>query len=200
MGRIASVRCLYSFHPGYLVIIHSADSHLSILFSFVMIRVANTVDHTYTKITQGSQCYITPLPWAYIRKESVGGIDEHFSQIVGTSDVLVHPISNEPFLELKCEILLGIYLLLQIQQYLRSSWSPLQQCATEHTNTSQGSTEPLCSQLQSNTARPNREAGWVQLVQIDTHSIHAATLEPIVQSFSNAMSGITPLFSTQIKP
>lgn len=47
MGRIQFVRCLYASHSGYR----------SIRFSFVMILVANTLVHTYTRMSQGSQCY-----------------------------------------------------------------------------------------------------------------------------------------------
>ena len=41
------VRFLYASHSGYR----------SIRFSFVMILVANTLVHTYSRMSQGSQCY-----------------------------------------------------------------------------------------------------------------------------------------------
>ena len=47
MGRMQFVRFLYASHSGYR----------SIHFSFVMIRVANTLVHTYSRMSQGSQCY-----------------------------------------------------------------------------------------------------------------------------------------------
>ena len=47
MGRIQFVRFLYASHSGYR----------SIRFSFVMIRVTNTLVHTYSRMSHGSQCY-----------------------------------------------------------------------------------------------------------------------------------------------
>ena len=57
MGRIQFVLSLYCFHSGYLVVRRGCLSYRSMRFSLVMMRVANTLDHTYRRMSQGSQCY-----------------------------------------------------------------------------------------------------------------------------------------------
>lgn len=46
MGRIQFVRSLYCFHSGYLGVRKQRVPHRSMRFSLVMMRVANTLDHT----------------------------------------------------------------------------------------------------------------------------------------------------------
>ena len=184
LERNNTIRSLLIIFPFRISTIHLPLHPLP--FHSLLFRDDTSGEHTSPNISQNEPwkpvLSINTTSNEYIRQQSIRRIDHHFSQIVGTPNILKHAICNQSLLVLKCIILLSIG-----HHHYRNTQSMNQNSNTHHRDWGCCSTS-RCNKKRSNPIGKENENDYRNRTQ---KYPHAATLDPIVQGLSKAKSGIT---------